>query len=418
LKNVLSTLKLRASVGLTGNDQYGNARFLYRGGFTSGSGAVLGYNAGGGLNSLGGYVEDRFSAPALSWETELKRNYGIDMGFFGNKLNITADYFDNYRYDILVQRRTVSGAAGFRQSPFQNFGKVSNKGVEGMANYRHSLRRGSVLSFRANFTFARNKIIELDEVTPLYPWMAATGNRLNMPDIFIAQGLFKESDFDITTVGGNKVYTLKAGVPNQNYFNPDVRPGDIKYEDLNGDGVINQFDQTKYAAKPTTPEMTFGFGLGYEWKGFSLNVFFTGVGNTSAILGGGNSQMFFPFQWGVDESSMRTMARSRWQEGKGDNQDVLFPRLRTVGFNNNSAASTWWMRDASFIRLKNAELGYNIPKKVMQKFRLSNARVYLLGYNLLTWDKIKYWDPEQGNTNAGLSYPQSRTFTFGAEITF
>ncbi|WP_298717653.1 SusC/RagA family TonB-linked outer membrane protein, partial [Chitinophaga sp.] len=162
LRNVLSSVKFRASFGLTGNDQYGGSRFLYRGGYVGASGASLGDNAGGALNALSGLMEDRFRSPELSWETETKRNYGADLGLFGGKLNITADYFDNYRYDILVQRRTVSGAAGFRQSPFQNFGKVSNKGFETMLTYRQPVGGHSVFSFRGNFTYAKNKIIEFD----------------------------------------------------------------------------------------------------------------------------------------------------------------------------------------------------------------------------------------------------------------
>ncbi|WP_158618226.1 TonB-dependent receptor [Chitinophaga lutea] len=420
LRNVLSNMKLRFSYGLTGNDYYGNQRFLYRGGFTSSDirGATFGYNAGGRLNSYSGLAEDRFSAPHLSWETETKRNYGIELGFFGNKLNINADYFDNNRYDILVQRRSVSAAAGFRQSPFQNFGKVTNKGVEANINFRQSLGQSSMVTFRGNFTYARNKVIEMDELMPLFPWMASTGNRLNMPNIWVAERLFRDSDFDITTVpGGNPVYQLKKDVANQNYFNPDVRPGDIKYKDLNGDGLINQFDQSKYESHPYTPEITYGFGVGYECKGFSINCFFTGIANTSVVLENGEG-LLFPYERGMDESNVRTMARDRWREGKGDNQQVLFPRLRSQKFTNNVVPSTWWLRDAGFMRLKNAELGYSIPRKMLNRLRISNARVYLLGYNLLTWDKLKYWDPEQGNGTAGLTYPQSRSFTAGAEFTF
>jgi TonB-linked SusC/RagA family outer membrane protein len=423
LKDVLSTLKFRASYGLTGNDQYlvsGSAvRFLYRGGFVSGTGATFGYNAGQGTNAVGGLVEDRFSSPQLSWETETKRNFAIDLGLFRDKLNITAEYWSNSRKDILIQRRTVSGAAGFRQQPFQNFGKVDNKGFDGNIIFRQPIGASSVVSFRGNYTFARNKIVEYDEIPPLYPWMAFTGNRLNMPNIFIADRLFRDSDFDIVTDGGgNKTYTLKAGIPNQNSLNVNVRPGDIKYKDLNDDGVIDQFDQTRYSGNPTTPEVTYGFGAGYEYKGLSLNLFFTGIGNTSAIIGASNPYAVFPFLRGVDESNMRTMARDRWQEGNGDDQNVLLPRIRTGAFINNSTGSTWWQRDASFLRLKTAELGYNLPKRFMDRLGMSKGRVYLLGYNLLTWDKIKFWDPEQGSDNAGITYPQSRSFTLGAEITF
>ncbi len=417
LKDIVSNLKVRASYGLTGNDYYGSQRFLYRGGFTGAAGASLGYNSGTALNSYSGYTEDRFSAPTLSWETEKKKNFGVDLGLFGNKLNIIFDYFNNFRYDILVQRRTVSGAAGFNQPPFQNFGKVTNKGYETSVSYHLRTGENSSFSARGNFTYARNKIVEMDEVAPLYPWMASTGNRLNMNNVFVADRLFTEDDFNVTTnPDGSKSYTLNGKIANQNYFG-SVMPGDIKYKDLNGDGVINQFDQTKYDGNPTTPEITYGFGVSYNYKGISLSMFFTGIANTSTVLGGSNSQGFFPFTYGVDESSVRTMVRDRWTEAN-PSQDVLFPRIRTGSYPNNMAASTWWMRDAGFLRLKNAELGYDIPKKTLDRLKLNNVRVYVQGYNLLTWDKIKYWDPEQGNLNAGVTYPQSRTFTFGLQATF
>jgi TonB-linked SusC/RagA family outer membrane protein len=430
LQNTVSNLKLRASYGLTGNDQIGSDRFLYRGGFASGTGVNFGYTAGGPQSVYGGLIEDRFSFPNLSWEKEIKQNYGFDLALFNNRLSIVADYFRNYRYDILLQRQTVSASAGFRQSPYQNFGKVINRGIDASIVYRQEIGNNSIISFRGNFTFARNKVLEIDEVKPSEGYMAQNGNRLNMNYVWVADRLFTDDDFDITTdVSGNKVYALKKSVANQNYFNTGVMPGDIKYKDLNGDGVINQFDRTRNVGNPTTPEIVYGFGAGYEYKGFSINAFFSGVANTSIVLGGGNdayspqyspdgnSQGFFPFTWGVDESSVRDIALSRWTSAN-PGQQVIFPRLRPGGFFNNSAPSTWWMRDGSFIRLKSVELGYRLPKFWMDKFKLSGAKVYVLGYNLLTFDHIKYWDPEQGNANGGMSYPQSRSFTAGVEITF
>lgn len=418
LKDVMSNLKLRASVGLTGNDATGGARFLYRGGFTGGSGFALGYNAGGTLNGYSGYVEDKFAAPDLSWETELKRNYGVDMGFFRNKVNLTFDYFDNLRYDILLQRATVSAVAGFRQMPWQNYGKVQNRGFDASINANHRVGDHS-FGVRANYTFARNKILEKDEVPQLYDYMNETGNRMNVPYIYKADRLFTNDDFDITTEdNGNKTYALKKGIPSQQFLSPDaqLRPGDIKYVDLNNDGVIDQFDRSRYLSNPVSPEIVYGFGVSYGYKGFSINVFFSGVANTQAIISGDNPQGFFPFLWNVDETSVRTIARDRWTEAN-PSQDVLFPRLRPRSFNNNSINSTWWLKDMSFIRLKNVELGYELPKKILDKIYMSNARVYLMGFNLYTWDKLKLWDPEQGSGNAGMTYPQSRTITLGVELT-
>jgi len=342
-------------------------------------------------------------------------NFGADLGFMRNRLNVVVDYFNNNRYDILVQRATVSGAAGFNQSPFQNFGKVTNKGFESSVSYQQKIGENSTIGLRGNFTFARNKVVEVDEIPQLYPWMSSTGNTLNFNNVYMADRLFEDNDFDITTnLDGSKNYTLKSTVPSQAFFG-NVLPGDIKYKDLNGDNIINQFDQTKYEGKPSTPEINYGFGVSYGYKGLNLSMFFTGVANTTTILGGSNPAGFFPFTWGVDESSVRTMARDRWT-AENPSQDVLFPRLRTGTFQNNQVASTWWARDASFLRLKTVELGYNLPKTWLNKAKVSNAKLYVQGYNLFTWDSLKYWDPEQGNLNAGVTYPQSRSFTFGLEL--
>ncbi len=421
LKKIVSSLKFRASYGISGNDQLIDPatgqviRFPYRGTFSSSGGTSLGYTAGGSTAStFGGLIEGRFSYPSITWEKEKKKNFGIDIGLFGNKLNITADYFDNYRYDILVLRQTVSGATGFRQNPAQNYGIVTNKGVDGSVTYQQQFGK-SIVGFRGNFTLARNKIIQIDEIPQPFPWMSQTGNRLNMPGLFVADRLFEESDFDITTnPDGSKNYVLQGKYASQTYFGP-VLPGDIKYKDLNGDGVINQYDQTRYTGNPTTPEITYGFGFSYGYKGWSINAFFAGIANASTVLGADNPQGFFPFTYSVDEASLRTIARDRWTAAN-PSQNVLFPRIRTSSFYNNSAPSTWWQRDASFIRLKNVEIGYEVPEKLIRKLKISRLKAYAMGYNLITWDHIKYWDPEQGNANAGLNYPQSRTFTFGLEV--
>ncbi|MCH5597440.1 SusC/RagA family TonB-linked outer membrane protein [Niabella ginsengisoli] len=412
LKDVLSNFKLRASVGLTGNDATGAARFLYRGGFISGTGFSLGYNSGGPLGTFGGYVEDKFAAPGLSWESELKQNYGVDLGFFKNKINVTVDYFDNLRSDILLQRATVSEVAGFRQMPWQNYGKVSNKGFDASITANHQVGDHN-FGARVNYTFARNKTLERDEVPQLYPYMNETGVSLNTPYIYQADRLFTQDDFTITTDGnGIQQYELKPSIASQQFFGPDamLRPGDIKYVDLNSDGIIDQFDQSRHLSKPTTPEVVYGFGASYGYKGFSINVFFAGVANTQAVLGSSVPQGFFPFRFNVDETGVRTIARDRWTEAN-PSQDVLFPRLRTGTNTNNETASTWWLRDMSFLRLKNVELGYELPQTILERISMSNARVYLMGFNLVTWDKLKIWDPEQGAGNSGMTYPQSRTFT-------
>src|SRR5262249_46368013 len=147
------------------------------------------------------------------------------------------------------------------------------------------------------------------------------------------------------------------------------------------------------------------------------SLFFQGAGNTSTVFGANSPSNFFPFEWGLDESSARKEALNRWTEAD-PRQDVLYPRLHSTSFANNTAPSTFYLRDASFIRLKNIELGYRFPKELIRRVKMENARLYLTGYNVAVWDKIKMWDPEVGNANEGMAYPLPRTFTVGLEVNF
>ena len=350
----------------------------------------------------------------MSWEIEDKRNIGIDLGLFNNNITLQADYFDNSRYDILLQRNTVSASTGFRQAPWQNFGKVTNKGVDLSLNGRKEFG-DFMVGLRGTFTFARNKITEFDEVKQPYSWMNVTGTSLNIPNIYIAEGLYTENDFDVSVVNGANVYTLKDGLAVSRLC-PNNLPGEIQYKDLNGDGKIDQFDQTRNAAMPTVPEIVYGLGFNVEYKNFYLNGFFQGAGNVSTVLGGSNPEGFFPFTYGVEESSVRKEGLNRWTVAN-PSQDVMYPRQRSVTYFHNTVASTWWLRDASYIRLKNVEIGYNVDKSLLKKLGLTTGRLYIMGNNLYVWDKIKMWDPEIGNANAGMNYPLPRTITFGLELT-
>ncbi|WP_223225148.1 SusC/RagA family TonB-linked outer membrane protein [Sphingobacterium cavernae] len=416
-KSVVNNLRLRASLGRTGNDNTGGARFLYRGTFATGAaGYPFGIGGSGTLNGLSGLIEGRFEAPYLSWEIEDKKNLGLEIGLWNNKIDLQVDYFDNHRSNILLQRRTVSSVAGFRQNPWQNFGKVTNKGIDGSLNIRQKIGNEFILSVRGNVTYARNKIIEYDEIPQLYPWMNDTGNRLRSWNLYIADGLYKHDDFIITDNNGTKTYELKDDVVSST-LSSNIRPGDIKYKDLNGDGIINQYDQTKRAANPNVPELIYGFGLSGEYKSFYANIFFQGAGKVSTVLGAEVPAGFFPFQWGVDESNLRVQALDRWTE-ENPSDDVFYPRLHSATFANNSVASTWWLRDASFIRLKNVELGYRFKETGLSKYGLKSGRIYLNGNNIHVWDNIKMWDPELGNKNEGLNYPIPSAYTFGIEFNF
>ena len=415
--DIVNKIKLRASIGRTGNDNTGGSRFLYRETLkTDAGGYNIGIGSNGGLNGVGnGIIEARFAAYNLGWEIENKRNLGLDIGLFNNKIDIQVDYFDNLRTDILLQRKTVPSLSGFRVSPWENYGKVSNRGMD--ASLIMTEKFGDFrFTFRGNATFARNKILEYDEVPQKYEWMNVTGTRLNAWNLYTAEGLYTHDDFNITeNPDGTKTYELKPGLPVSSLGS--VAPGDIKLKDLNNDGVIDSFDQIKDAANPKVPELVYGFGLNIDYKGIYASIFFQGVGKTSTLLGQANGPGFHPFAWGDRTSGTRIQALDRWTE-ENPSQDVFYPRLHSSSNFNNRSANTWWLRDASFLRLKNIELGYNFPKNISKKMGMQAARVYMMGYNIAVWDKIKLWDPEMGNKNDGMAYPLPRTFSLGIEVTF
>lgn len=419
LKSYVSKLKLRVSVGRTGNDDTGSDRFLYRGTMVTDKipWYNTGYNNNGSANRENygtGLVEGLFSAPYLSWEIEDKQNYGIDLGLFDNRVDIQVDYFKSRRKSILLQRSTVSNITGFQKMPWQNFGIVDNHGVDASITFNQQI--GEVkLSARGNFTFARNEIIEYDQAPQNYAWMEKKGTRLRSWGLYIADGLYTDNDFNITGDPGNPTYTLKPGVPSG--LTGGVKPGDIKYKDLNGDGKIDSYDKMEDVGNPSVPEIVYGFGFNAEWKGFYAGVFFQGSGNTSTVLGADNPEAFFPFKFSIDETSVRNVVTDRWTQ-ENPSQNVMFPRLHSTNFENNTAASTWWLRNASFLRFKNIEFGYNFPQKMIKNLRLEALRIYFQGNNICVWDHIKMWDPEQGNSNGGFPYPLNRTFTLGVDFTF
>lgn len=418
-EDIINKLKIRASYGITGNDNVGGTRFPYRGSLkTDAGGYNFGFNVGangGGTNDQGkGIIENLFAAPFLSWEIEEKKNIGFDLGLLRGRIDMSVDFFKNDRRDILMQRKTVSAVTGFRQSPWQNFGKVTNKGLDGNIVVKQSINNVN-LSFRGNFTYAKNKIMEYDEVSPRYEYQRYTGQSLKTPLLYIADGLYTADDFIITEnpENGSKSYSLKEGLP---VPSAAVSPGDIKYLDLNGDGKIDSYDQTynhKFYAE--NPELVYGFGLNAEYKGFYAGIFFQGVAKASMNLNG--SRDFVPFSFG-QLGSLRREGFNHWSSRNPENQDVLFPRLHTEEFSHNKLNSTWWYRDASFLRLKNIELGYTFNKEMLRKMAIQNARIYVQGNNIAVWDHIGMWDPELGSAGSGIKYPINMTWTLGVEFGF
>src|SRR5690625_420862 len=417
--DILNKLKIRASYGITGNDNIGDARFPYRGTINTGAaGYNLGFtpgNNGGPSNYVGdGVVEGQFTTPNLSWETEIKRNIGVDLGLFQGRFDLSLDLFSNKRDQILLQRRTVSEVTGFRETPYQNFGVVHNKGIDGNLIFRHNIGELD-MTFRGSLTYAKNQIKEYDEIPQRYEYQNYTGNSIGTPLLYVAEGLYTPDDFIITKdENGGEVYSLKEdkAIPSAN-----VAPGDIKYSDINGDGVIDDYDRTyEHGHYSETPDLVYGFGTSFGWKGFFCGVFFQGTGNASINLATNGD--IIPFYRGADNSSARAEVFDRWNYDNAYDQDVLFPRLHSDGFDHNMYGSTWWYRNASFLRLKNVEIGYEFDKEIVERIKFNNIRIYFQGNNLAIWDKVKLWDPELGHANSGAKYPMSSYFVFGVDLTF
>ena len=378
-----------------------------------------GIGSNGGTNSIGqGIIEGFPETLDIGWEIEKKQNYGFDLGLFNNKIDVVFDYFRSERSNILMQRKTTPTLSGFRVNQYANYGIVSNHGVDMSLNAHHQIGKVK-LSARGTFTFARNEIKEYDELPQKYPWMERTGKRINENNLYIAERLYTKEDFIINkNSNGIESYTLRPELP-QSTLGGLLGPGDIKYKDVNGDGVIDSYDKVVGVGHPNVPEIVYGFGLNIEYKGFYASVFFQGTGNCSVLLGGNTPEGWYPFAWGVDQSSYRTFALDRWTESN-PSQNVLMPRLHKDNANNanNQVASTWWLRNGGFLRLKNMEFGYQLPKQFLKKFNVQAARIYVMGYNLALWDDLKYFDPEAGNANGGNVYPKNRTFTLGIDFTF
>lgn len=407
LTKVVSNLKLRYSYGLVGNDNIGSSsnRFYYLSEMSmnnSGLGASFGETRNVSYNGIGVV---RYANEAITWEKSYKSNYALELGLF-KKLDIIAEYFTEHRTDIFMQRADIPNTMGLQAAVYGNIGQARSKGIDIQADYKQAWASGLWASARANFTYSTGKYDVYEE--PTYPesYRQHAGRSIRQTWGYIAERLFVDDED-------------AANSPSQAAFGSQYGGGDIKYTDVNGDGVITNADMVPIGY-PTSPEIIYGFGVSLGHKGFDVSVFFQGLGResfwidaTSAYSTKYNKYGTAPF---VNNGQLlKAYSDSHWSE---DNRDIyaLYPRYSAYENHNNTQVSTWWMRDGSFVRLKQMEFGYTLPQKLTNKIHIDNLRVYFQGNNLLCWSKFKLWDPELAGE--GFNYPIQRTFNIGVNVTF
>ncbi|GAB3902473.1 SusC/RagA family TonB-linked outer membrane protein [Mucilaginibacter boryungensis] len=406
--SVMDRLKVRGSYGIVGNDKLGSFTYYYQQTYNSAGNQV--YFGNPNANTSSAIYEGTLGNLNVSWEKERKLDLGIEMGFFNSKLTATFDYFDNNRYDILTDRsgktdpRFGSVSLAFGQTlPPVNLGKVNNRGFEADVTYNGKVGKDFSYNIKGTYSIAKNKIVFADEPSYLYDYQSYTGHAINTQRLYTWIGFYKDAA-DIAASA------KPAGLT--------VRPGDLKYADLNGDGIIDGFD-AKVQGNPNVPNTTGGLNLGIRYKNFNIGVFFQGAMNFTVR---GIAEAIQPFG-----SNFMPIHQQAWTPELGD--AAKFPLLSFIPGISDSRAypSTFWAISGNYIRLKTAEIGYSLPNKWVSKLKMKSIKIYSNGYNLITWttlDKLYQLDPEIGQGATGSSgtdrtnYPPQRIFNFGLSATF
>ncbi len=394
IKNNLTffdNLKLRASYGVLGNDkmfvpgtdipvQY---QFLTTYQFDQG------YTLGTPVGLVSGIAASGVPNPNATWEKLKSSNIALDGSLFKNALTFTVDLFSQRRSNILAKRNASVPSYTGVNLPYENIGEVSNKGIE--ITLAHTNRVGDVrYTVGGNFTYVRNKVLFVDEVPGLEAYQRAEGYPIGSYALWKSLGVFQNQQ----EIDG---YPHVSGTV----------PGDIKLADVNADGKIDEKDRIRIDQTPV-PQIVYGINASAQWKAFDLTVLFQGQGRakTYVLLESGSTGNFFANE-----------VEKRWRPDRPSND---FPRVADkmyTSLSGNAYPNTFWLRNVSFLRLKNVELGYNVPSAVIQKLRLGSLRVYANGFNLLTFDKYKNIDPE-GDSQTGVFYPQQKTFNLGVNVGF
>ena len=403
LKKVVTYLKFRGSYGIVGNDRVSDySRFLY----LPDKYLINSGNTSFGTNTstlIPGAVESKKGNPNVTWETSAKQNYGIDAKFFADRLSVNLDYFIEHRKNILASRTVTPGYLAV-SLPIANIGKVDNKGYE--INVKWDDRINEVHYYiGANLSYAKNKIVFVDEIKYPYDWMQTEGKPVGQQFGYVFDGYFSEED----VANYENLKGKEGGIPDQGTGYIPLA-GDVKYKDLNGDGRIDEKD-VRDIGYPKYPLYTAGVNMGFSWKGFDFSMTWSGAFKTSRFL---SSMYRVPFGTSNNYSLMQYMIDDAWTPEKGNSAKA--PAISFRNKSHNYLDSDLWLRDASYVRLKNIEIGYSFPADLMKKAHIGSLRIFMSGYNLLTFDNFKVSDPE--SDPAGTAYPLIKVVNVGLKVGF
>ncbi|HZJ37429.1 MAG TPA: TonB-dependent receptor [Gillisia sp.] len=388
LKNssTVDLLKFRASYGVLGNDRIGGQRFLYLQSYNIDGNAVF-----GNADVQQAIVEGNLSNPNVTWETVKKLNLGLDWIFWKGFLSGNIDYFSDKRSNILGSRDlSVPSLLGVGL-PVENLAKVDNSGFEVSLDHRNRIGNNFKYSMNANLTYAKNKIIFIDEPASENPNIRRTGLPLGTQFGFRSLGLFQSQE----------------EVDNAPEQLGDTGPGDIRFDDVNGDGKIDDNDRVPIG-KANTPEIIYGYNVNMQYRNFEFSFLFQGATNVNQYY---SQEGAWPFYVGGPALKSNL---DRWTP---TNTDASEPRVLIDVNNLNQSVSSFWMKDASYLRLKNVELAYNVPVGNFKTNILSGMRIYVNANNVHTWSKIENFDPENAS-GRGWDYPQLRIWNFGVNFKF
>ncbi|MHA8051465.1 SusC/RagA family TonB-linked outer membrane protein [Aquirufa sp. ROCK-SH2] len=379
----INYLKLRGSWGQMGNDQIATYQYLSTYGFRS-------YIIGNVETKT--LFETKIPNKDIKWEVATNSDIGLEGTLFNNKLSFEFDYFYNKRTDILWNKNASVPQSTGLTLPAQNIGIVENSGYDLSVNYRSEIGELKY-NFGVNGGYAKNKIIFWDEAPGAPEWQRSTGKPMYTYQAYIYDGVFKDqAEIDANTINYKAVVNT-------------LRPGDMKYKDYNGDGKITPDDQVRNDFTQL-PLFQGGVTMGAQYKNFDLTVLFQGAAGAQQYVSAGES--------GNIGNYLLDIYQNRWTV---ENPSSVHPRIANRSDQYFSSNNTYWLRSSDYIRLKNLEVGYNVPSTVLSKIGLKNCRLYVNGLNLITWDALKVYDPETVNST-GQYYPQSRIVNVGLTATF